>query len=502
MQKPNVLVLFTDQHKASVLSCEDHPDVATPHLDRLAAEGARFSRAYCQDAICVPSRCSLFSGLYPRTLGVLDNSGGSQVIDQVVPVQQAFRQAGYRTAAFGKRHLRGACDDGWDVAASHMFRESPDDNYVTWIQEQGLSQEFAHDWAAEFGRGPTGSPEQELEIPFAILGTRESRLPDGTTMEAYTAHRTRTFLAQCAHEKVPFFCFSSYYRPHQPYTPLAKYWRRHDRSRWGAGTNRGEALSRPATLGESPENLPPILQGQFQGENRVWRLDRAREDEQLYRDYISAYYALVEEIDDHVGGVLATLKELGLAQNTIVVYTADHGDFCGAHGMIEKCAAGHNVYEDTLRVPLIVHWPAEIAPRLYDGLVELVDLYPTLLNLCGLSAPECAWPLQGRSLAGVLAGGASAVERPYIVSENWTQATVLTPKYKLGAWIDPGPGYAVDFRGRFPDLLFDRQDDPLETQNLIGQPRVAGAERTLRGHLRHWLDTTPDDGRRQAIQGR
>jgi arylsulfatase A-like enzyme len=502
LQRPNVLVLFSDQHKANVLSCESHPDVATPNLDRLAAEGARFARAYCQDAICVPSRCSIFTGLYPRTLGVLDNSGGSEVIQQVVSMQSAFQQAGYRTGAFGKRHLRGACDGGWALAASHMYGESPDSNYVTWIQEQGFGQEFAHDWAAEFGRGPKGSPQEDIEIPFAILGTRASRLPDGKTMEAYTAQKTRAFLAQCAQENVPFFCFSSYYRPHQPYTPLPKYWERHDRSRWGEGTNRGDALSKPPTLHERPENLPPMLEGQFHGKNRVWRLDLARADEQYYRDYVSAYYALVQEIDDHIGDVLASLEEWGLAENTIVVYTSDHGDFCGAHGMIEKCAAGHNVYEDTLRVPLIVHWPGRIAPQLCEDLVELVDLYPTLLDLCGLPEPASAWPVQGRSLAAALYDSSAAIERPYIVTENWTQATVVTPRYKLGVWIDPGPGYARDFRGQFPDLLFDRINDPLETRNLIGQPQVAEIERTLRGYLRDWFEATPDDGRRQAIQNR
>jgi arylsulfatase A-like enzyme len=245
-----------------------------------------------------------------------------------------------------------------------------------------------------------------------------------------------------------------------------------------------------------------MLEGQFHGENRVWRLDLARADEQYYRDYLSAYYALVDEIDDHVGDVLASLEEWGLADNTIVVYTSDHGDFCGSHGMIEKCAAGHNLYEDTLRVPLIVHWPGQIAPRLREDLVELVDLYPTLLDLCGIPAPEGTWSLQGRSLAAELLGRRAPVERPYVVTENWTQATVVTPRYKLGAWIDPGPGYPRDFRGQFPDLLFDRVDDPLETRNLIGQPQIAEVERTLRGYLRDWLEATPDDGRRQAIQNR
>ena len=152
-QRPNVLVLFSDQHKADVLSCANHPDVATPNLDRLATGGIRFTRAYCQDAICAPSRCSMFSGLYPRTLGSLDNRDDTLVMQQVVSMQKTFQQAGYRTGAFGKRHLKHACDEGWDVAASHLYGESPRRNYVTWIQEQGYGQEFAHEWAAEFGKG-------------------------------------------------------------------------------------------------------------------------------------------------------------------------------------------------------------------------------------------------------------------------------------------------------------------------------------------------------------
>jgi arylsulfatase A-like enzyme len=245
-----------------------------------------------------------------------------------------------------------------------------------------------------------------------------------------------------------------------------------------------------------------MLAGQFHGENRVWRLDLARADEQVYRDYISAYYALVEEIDDHIGDVLAWLEELRLSENTIVIYTSDHGDFCGAHGMVEKCAAGHNVYEDTLRVPLIVRWPGKIVPHLCHDLVELVDLYPTLLGLCDLSAPDSAWPLQGRSLAAELVGQAARADRPYLVTENWTQATVVTKTHKLGVWLDPGPGYARDFRNRFLDLLFDRANDPYETRNLIGQSRYAGIERTLRRYLREWLNATADDGRRQAIDSR
>ena len=209
--KPNVLILFSDQHNAATLGCEGHPDVRTPHLDSLAATGTRFARAYCQDGICLPSRCSMLSGLYPGTLGCLTNSDRPPALDEVVPVQEAFRRNGYATAAFGKRHLAGACDAGWDVAASHLYNESPEDNYVTWIEQRGLGAAFARDWAAEFGRGPAGGRHAETEIPFAVMATRESRLPEDATMEAFSKQRTVAYLRERAADGNPFFCWTSFY---------------------------------------------------------------------------------------------------------------------------------------------------------------------------------------------------------------------------------------------------------------------------------------------------
>lgn len=465
MTKPNVLILFSDQHKASVTGYENHPDVSTPHLDRLAMEGTQFRRAYCQDAICVPSRYSMFSGLYPRTLQCFDNPDRSQTMREVIPIQRMFQQAGYVTAAMGKRHLSEACDDGWTTTAGHSWAENPDDNYVRWINEQGYAAEFAQDWAAEFGRTPRGSALGQQEIPFAMMATRQSALPDAMTMEAFTRLRTVEFLEERAKDKQPFFCWASFYRPHQPYTPLKRYWDRHDRSRWGKGTNAGDAISMPRNLHQAVEELPPLLQTQFAGKNRVWRLDKAREDEQLYRDYVSAYYALVEEIDVCIGEIIAQLDQIGLKENTIVIYTADHGDFVGAHGMIEKCAKGHNIFEDTLRVPLIFRWPEHIQSNsTCHDLAELVDIYPTLLELCGITQPRLKHSLQGKSLVETLLEGAP-VGRPFTVSENWSQSTIITDRYKLGVWQKPADGKHPDFRA-FGNMLFDLENDPDEIVNI------------------------------------
>ena len=484
-KRPNILFLISDQHHAGVLGCEGHPDVRTPHIDRLAAEGVRFSRAYCQDAICTPSRCSLFSGYYPRTLGCLGNSDRSPFMKDVVPLQESFHRHGYATAAFGKRHLYLGCDRGWDIKASHLVIESPDDNYVHWVTDQGHGETFDRDWAAEFGRGAENTPSYDREIPHALLTVRESQLPDDLTMEAWTARRAGDFLRARAGEEDPFFCVASFYRPHQPYTPLPKYFGRFDRSHWGNGRNAGDGLAEPRSLRQPVEDLPPAFQAQTASKAGPFQFRLAREDEQIYRDYLAAYYALVEEIDDHVGTLLHVLEETGQLENTIVLYTSDHGDFAGHHGMAEKCSVGHNVYEDTVRVPMLFRFPGFASGRTDQSLVELLDLYPTLAEVCGLPLDGLPKPPEGRSLQRLLRGEDEGGWRKFTVTQSWNQSTVITDRYKLGVWTEPGRAPYRDFRS-FGDMLFDRSVDPEELHNMSGNPGYAEVEADLRSLLEGW----------------
>jgi arylsulfatase A-like enzyme len=249
------------------------------------------------------------------------------------------------------------------------------------------------------------------------------------------------------------------------------------------GTNAGDAIGMPRNLRQPVEELPPLLQEQFAGKNRVWRLDKAREDEQLYRDYVSAYYALVEEIDFCIGEIMTRIDQLGLSENTIVIYTADHGDFVGAHGMIEKCAKGHNVFEDTLRTPLLFRWPGHIQSNSirYD-LTELVDIYPTLLDLCGITQPNQKHLLQGKCLVKTLTEGAP-VGRTFVVSENWSQSTIITHRYKLGIWQKPADGRHPDFRAS-GNMLFDLENDPDEIINIYADAGEIRSE--LEEQLAEW----------------
>lgn len=495
-RQPNVILLFSDQHNADVFGWTGHPDAITPNLDRMARTGVVFNRAYCQDAISVASRTSLFTGLYPRTTGILDNNKSeTEVLQETVSLQRIFQANGYATYAFGKRHLFGKADEGWTFCREHNGKNSTDYNYVEWIGEQGYAQEFGEDWAAEFGEFPKGNKLEGTKYPKARMGTRPTKLPADKTMEAFSARNTIEIIRKHARSDEPFFCFTSFYRPHQPYTALPEYLAHYDNAAWGPGANAGGPIAMPPSFRQPATELPPALARQRTNEKGIWCLGLAAKDEQLYRDYMASYYALVEEIDHWVGEIFAALEEEGLAENTIVIYASDHGDFVGAHGMIEKCALGHNVYEETLRIPLICYWKGKF-PEGYasDELVGLIDLFPTLVELAGLKLPKMSYPPQGMSLAKPLLKQKS-VGRDWIVSENWSQAAVITSDRKLGIWLDPAP-VTRDFRS-FGEMLFRREDDPAEIRNVFHDPDERRQIAKLRKYYEKFIREVPAHGKEE-----
>lgn len=484
--KPNVLLLFSDQHNADALGCAGHPFVKTPHLDALARQGVRFTRAYCQDAICVPSRVSLMTGLYPRTTGCLTNGDEDRLDDlqNLWPLQQALGAHGYFTVFAGKMHLgKRRLVQGWDRSATvlPLKAEPLQESYFDWIREKGQEAAFKRDWE--------GSMKSDL-------CAHVSDLPDELRDAAYTAAKAMAFIREAVRQNKPFFCWASFHGPHQPYTPTR---------RW-ADLYPPEKIPLPETVSEPVENLPPDLQNWRRNEKTPWNLAKAAREPDLYRRYIAGYCAQVSEVDHHIGAVLACLDELGVRKDTLVIYASDHGDFMGRHGMVEKCAVGHNVYEETLRVPLIVSWPGHVRQGVTcDGLTELVDVYPTVAELLGASRPPDAPSLSGRSLVPALTEG-KPTGRAYAFSENWSQVAVVGERYTLGAWQDPGPAYARwDWRAKARDQLYDRQADPQQTRNLAGATEAAAAERELREALADWLRRTPGEGRRavsEALQKR
>jgi arylsulfatase len=498
-KKPNVLLLFSDQHNKNVMGFEGHPDVITPNLDKLAMESVVFDRAYCTTGICAPSRSSLMTGLYSRTLGLLSNGEKTEVMNQVVSLATVFKQNNYKTYAFGKRHTSQAVDEGWDVHRSHLCNETPRKSYTEWVEEMGYGKEFAADWAAEFGKGSACSSYANEKLPIADLGTRISALPENMTMEAFTTRLTIQMIKDQAKSDQPFFCWATFYRPHQPYTPLKKYMEMYDVSDWGNGRKNGGSISKPASLYEPKENIPPMMQSIRDGGNKVWNVNKAFADEQLWRNHIGAYYALVTEMDHLIGEILKALDEAGLEDETIVIYASDHGDFVGNHGMVEKSAAGQNVYEDILNLPLIIRYPGNKRNgKRTAELVSLVDIYPTLIELLGLNMPELEHPLQGESMTHTLLSG-KPMKRKYFVSESWSQATVITKDQKLGIMLDPTALHKNwDFRG-FGDMFFDRKNDPLEIDNRIKDSRYQKDIAKLRGYYDEFVKNTPATGKEEMV---
>lgn len=495
-KKPNVLVLFADQHHKKVMGFENHPDVITPNLDQFSTESIVFDRAYATRGICVPSRMSLMTGLYPRTLGLMDNNEETSVTENATSLASIFRYNGYKTYAFGKRHLKGGADKGWDVRKEVHPEDGDHGNYLNWITEKGYQSEFSYDWAAEFGKGPKGSDAENTKIPIADLGTRVSRLPFGYSMEAYTAMETIQMIGQQKNSDESFFCFASFYRPHQPYTPIKKFMDMYNVSEWGDGTKLQSGIKMPESFYQPTEDLPPLLQFQRNGGNKVWNMDKAFENEQLWRNYMGAYYALVTEVDYYVGEILEALEKANLKEETIIIYASDHGDFVGNHGMVEKAAAGHNIYEDILNIPLMIRIPGNTnQKKRTPELVSLVDVIPTLIDLLDLKTPQLEYDLEGMSLADLLLKDKS-LNRDYVVSESWFQATVIGKNAKLGI-MKPNPvNPRQDYR-EFGDMFFDRIKDPLELNNGIDDKSNQKSIAELRNYYEDFKKRVPGIGMQQ-----
>jgi len=274
----------------------------------------------------------------------------------------------------------------------------------------------------------------------------------------------------------------------------------YDVSRWGEGTKKGDAIKMPESFYEPTEDLPPMLQSQRKGGNKVWNMDKAFQNEQLWRNYIGAYYALVTEIDHCVGEILKVLEDEGIEDETIVIYTADHGDFAGNHGMVEKAAAGQNVYEDILNIPLIIKYPGKTKKGSHSAeLILNTDILPTLIDLLDLDTPELKYPIQGKSMAALILNK-KYNGRKYVVSESWSQAAIITRDYKLGIMLDPTSVHRNwDYRD-FGDMFFVREKDPLEVENKINDPEYSGQIKRLTEYYKEFKNEIPDTGKEELIK--
>jgi iduronate 2-sulfatase len=457
-EKPNVLFIAVDDLKP-VLGCYGDKVVKSPNIDRLAARGVMFERAYCNQAVCAPSRNSLMTGVRPTTLGIYDlGTNFRQGSSNAVTLSQYFMQHGYRAEALGKIfHVgHGNREDPASWSVPHFQQKS-----IAYVRPESRANQSLTREEALFANN-TDVAKLPRGAAYESASVADNDYPDGKiadeAIRRLQSARTKT--------NEPFFLAVGFLKPHLPFCAPKKYWDLYERAAFAVPTLRtppeGAPKYAPTTWGElrqyseMPESGPVT-------------------DEQA-RALIHGYHASISYMDAQLGRVLDELERLNLATNTIIVLWGDHGWHLGDHGMWCK----HSNYEQAARIPLIVAAPGVTRPgtRATNALVETVDIYPTLAELAGLPAPKVPQGMDGRSFASALRDPKLSPRdhlfHAYPRGERIGRA-VRTARYRLVEWKVPGAAAAS------ADLeLYDYETDPLETKNLATtQPEVVAQLRAL-----------------------
>lgn len=417
-RKLNVLFIAVDDLNTNV-GCYGHAVVKTPNIDRLAAHGVRFERAYCQYPLCNPSRTSLLSGRRPDTTRIyLDGVPARANLEGVDLLPEYFHRFGYFTAHVGK--IGGAAR--WDVTmkAAHAEKE--------------------------------GGP---LKLEWRATKNKDEDEPDGQT-----AWKVGRLLEQ--HKEKPFFIAAGFGKPHLPFVAPQKYFDLYP----------PDQIKLPQEPADVRKNVPPIA------------FDRHKETlpETQQRQAIAAYYACVTFMDAQLGVLLDTMDRLQLWDNTVVVLWSDHGFHLGEHGGLWRKA---KLFEECARVPLIVAAPGYRKEAVSPRLVELVDLYPTLAELCGLVQPK---GLEGASLVPLLQEPkqpwkkAAFIQVAHGRNHEVMGRSVRTERYRYTEWDEGKQGVE----------LYDHVNDPREFVNLARDPKHADTVAELKQLLRDgWQKAGP-----------
>jgi len=456
-EKPNVLLICVDDLKP-LLGCYGDKTVHSPNIDRLAARSVVFERAYCNQAVCSPSRNALLTGLRPQTLGIYDlGTNFRHSRPDAVTLPQLFQQQGWRAEGLGKIfHVgHGNNDDvgSWSVPlwkANVVAYALPESK-----AKEGLTREealFANQPARNL---PRGAAYEAADVP-------DNTYPDGAMADEAIRR------LQAAKEKPtqPFFLAVGFVKPHLPFVAPKKYWDLYQPTAF-----------KLAEFRTPPEGAPSYAP-QFGGELRQYRdiPESGPLDDDLQRTLIHGYHAATSYMDAQLGRIVDELDRLDLARNTIILLWGDHGWHLGDHGIWCK----HTNYEQAARIPLLVSAPGAKPGARSNSLVETVDIYPTLCELTGVAAPG---QLDGRSFAATLRDPSTATRDHAIHVYPRTGANrtpllgraIRTERFRLVEWKQIGaPADSAEFE------LYDYVADPLETKNVAGeQPSVVAQLRAL-----------------------
>ena len=432
--KPNILLLMADQFRGDALGCDGNDQIHTPHLDRLAQEGARFRCAYSCTPTCTPARAALLTGLSPWRHGLL---GYGKVAERYpVEMPRLLKSAGYFTAVIGKCHYTPQRN-------THGFDEAL-------LDESGREEsiDFRSDYRSWFySVAPQANPDQTA-IGWNDYRAAPYALPEELHPTTWTASTAVKFLEDYQRAQ-PFFLKVSFERPHSPYDPPQRWWKHY------------EYASLPkAQVGEWAQRYAP----RSGPDHEIWHGDLG---EAQVRSSRQGYYGSVSHVDEQIGRVLEALEKRGWLEETLIVFVADHGDMTGDQNLWRKSYA----YEASARIPMLLRWPSGLVSAKRGAVqaepVEIRDILPTFLDAAGAAAP--AMPLDGRSLLALARGVKDW--RSFIDLEH---DVCYSPLNHWNALTDGRMKYIFHARDG-EEQLFDLTRDRYELKNLAGDTAYSGA---------------------------
>ncbi|MDF7824049.1 sulfatase [Pontiellaceae bacterium B12227] len=482
-KQPNILFLSMDDLKPE-LGCYGAVHMQTPNIDALASSGMLFEHHYIQQAVCGPSRASMFSGLRPDTTRVWDlQHTCREECPAAFTMQEYFKKAGYATAGSGKI-MHGFKND--DPPSWSIPYVSPEDLPYAEGKVPALYQQYQapaiHDAVKKLEKSGLKKYKEKQQF-MAKLDAKPSTecldLPDNAYSDGAMTDWGLAMLEDFAKSDEPFFLTMGYRKPHLPFVAPKKYWDLYDRSEIDL-----------AEFREAPKGAPGYALHPGHELNGYSDIDikKLSADAEKQLELIHGYRACVSYVDAQIGKLLAKLKETGLDQNTIVVLWGDHGWHLGDHNIWCK----HSNYEQATHSPLIIASPQFPEVGKTGSMVESVDIFPTLCELTGLSIPA---QLEGTSLFPIL-GNPQATVKEFSMSQypdHWKKDkmgySMRTGRYRAVFWVDR----SVAETGRYDDALidsvelYDYEADPLETSNLALNPEYKRIKQTLQSQLEHYF---------------
>lgn len=464
--RPNIVFLMADEHRYDALGCAGNSAVFSPNLDRLAAEGVRFSHTYCQGPLCQPSRASIMTGQYVHQHGQSWNRIGMK--PEWPTMMKALQKAGYTTAKVGKCHFAGGGSGSltgskdlrdnapigrkfgfdWLVEEYDKFIHTLPGiatPYTEYLRKKGLYETYCSEIPAMAGFDGNAGSKRPL---WAGITTK---LAPEDLQCSFVADTAIDWLRAYRQDK-PFFLWVSFIEPHPPNA---------DAARWTARYKDAKVPTGPIIMPDLPDNA----WGRYL---KTWitNTGTGKLTPDLVVDAERHYYGMISQIDAKIGDIVKTISDIGKSRNTWFIYTADHGEMMGDHKMMYK-----NVfYRGSVRVPNIVRPPDAMRGRIEDGLVQSIDLTATVLDLAGANLPTC----QGQSLVPLIKGRGKARE----VVHSELAGHQNKGNYFVAAF-DKRYRYTYDKENDLPCELFDLEKDPDELHNLVDDPTFAGLRKDM-----------------------